>query len=250
MAIQAEFRDLVSAIGERCQKRFETRLYSTYLAGSTAVAEALPGISDLDWWAFIRDEPSSADQSWRRRTQKQLEIEIPVASEVHINVFSIKRLRQESFWRFILRYNTARLSGPDLIAELEQQGLHTPRPDRILAKSRLPFVRQCLTDAIAGKNPQALGELPANPFLVTRKLARNFVIVEGAFVLMCNGAFRSFKQEVVLEGIVALFPQWRPLIQKVEAISSDPNLVGIHPSDLMTDIEPFIEWAISIIEKA
>ena len=250
MIIQPEFRGLVRAADERCLTRFGARLAAAYLAGSVAAGEAWPGASDLDWFVFLHDEPTHADKAWRRRVQKRLEKEFPAASEVHLNLYSEERLRSEAFWRFIFRYNGNRIRGDNLIAAFERQGIRTPRPSRKLAKSRLPFVRQCLSDALSGKCPAALAELPTDPFLASRKLARCFVIVEGAFALMCRGTFESFSQKAVLQGLRGTTRRWRRLLRKTEAILADPYRAGIRPDDLMAEVEPFMNWAILMTEEA
>jgi predicted nucleotidyltransferase len=250
MILQPEFEGLVRAADERCLTRFNRRLAAAYLAGSVALGEAWPGASDLDWFVFLRDEPTLADKAWRRRVQKRLEDEFPAASEVRLKLFSQERLRREGFWRFILRYNSRRVRGDNLIAAFERRGIRTPRPSRKLAKSRLPFVRRCLSEALAGRCPPALARLPTDPFLASRKLARNFVIVEGAFVLMCQRSFKSFKQEDVLQGLRETTRRWRPLLRKAKAILSDPYRAGIRPDDLMAEVGPFMNWAVILIEEA
>ena len=250
MNIQPEFEGLVREADERCLTRFDSRLAATYLGGGVAVGEAWPGASDLDWFVFLRDEPTLADKAWRRRVQKRLEDEFPAASEVHLNLFSQERLGREGFWRFILRYQGGRIRGDNLIAAFERQGVRTPRPGRKLAKSRLSFVRRCLSEALAGRCPPALAGLPIDPFLASRKLTRNFVIVEGAFILMCQRTFKSFKQEAVLQGLRETTSRWRSLLRKTEAILTDPYRAGIRPDDLMAEVEPFMNWAIILTEEA
>ena len=249
MIIQPEFEDLVSATDESCRRRFDCRMAAEYLAGSVAVGEALPGASDLDWFVILYDKPTSADKAWRRRMQIRLQNRFPAAFEVHLNLHSLAQLRGEDFWRFIFRYNAARIRGVNVIAQLERKGIRTPRPSRSLAKSRIPFVRKCLSEALAGRCPPALAELPSDPSLCTRKLARNFVIVEGAFVLMCQRSFKSFKQEAVLRGLRNTSRSWHPLLKKTEAILADPYGAGVPPDDLMAEVEPFIDWAIGLAER-
>lgn len=248
--IQPEFQHLLVSADRVCAERFGARLVAVYLAGSVALCEAWPGASDLDCFAFLDGIPSPADKAWRRRAEKRLETEFPVASEVHLNVYPTERLRQESFWRFILRYNSLRINGSNLVAELGHQGFRTPRPSRRLARSRLSFVRQCLSEALAGRCPPALAGLPDDPFLASRKLARNFVVVEGAFILMCQGRFSSFEQGVVLAGLLDVEPRWRPLLRKTETILTDPHRARVRPDDLMVEVEPFMNWGIAVIEGA
>lgn len=249
--IQDEFRDLVDAADAACAARFGPRLRGAYLAGSMAFGEAWPGASDLDWFMYLQGEPTRADKAWQRRARKRLETRFPVAAEVHLNLFSLDRLRRDTFSRFIIRYNTVRVRGTNLIAELAREGIRTPRPSRKLAKGRLGFVRQCWEATLAGRCPPSLQDpLPADPFLTTRKLARNYVIVEGAFALMTLGSFTSFKQKVVLRGLRQASPQWRPLVRKTETILADPFHAAVPPDAFVHDLQPFMDWVINRLHNA
>ena len=250
MRFQDGFQDLVSAADECCVHRFGARLIAAYVAGSVAVGEAWAGASDLDWFVFLRDDPEPGDMSWRRRVQKRLELRFPVASEVHLNLHSVARLEREAFWRFILRYNSVRIRGGNLVAELERMGIRTPRPSRKLAKSRLPFVRKCLAEALVGRRPPALADLPSDPFLATRKLVRNFVIVEGAYVLMSRRTFKSFSQEAVLHGLRSISRRWGPLTGTAQAVLEDPYRAAARPEKLLQQVHPFMNWAMDMIENA
>ena len=95
----------------------------------------------------------------------------------------------------------------------------------------------------------ALGGLPSDPFLATRKLARNFVIVEGAYVLMAKGEFVSFKQEAVLKGIRRTSGRWGALTRATEGILQDPHRAAVRPDGFMREAGPFVNWAIEQIES-
>jgi len=249
--IQDEFRDLVAAMDAACAARFGSGLRGAFLGGSIAFGEAWPGASDLDWFTFLQDEPTRADKAWQRRTRKQLESRFPVASEVHLNLFSLDRLRRETFWRFIIRYNMVRVRGVNLVAELAREGVRIPRPSRRLAKGRLGFMRQCWAATLAGRCPPSLQDpLPSDPFLTTRKLARNYVVVEGAYTLMALGAFTSFKQEAVLGGLRKASARWRPLVKTTEAVLADPFRAAVPPEAFVRDLHPFMEWAIDRVDNA
>ncbi len=250
MKLQEDFEDLVAAVDECCALRFGTRLRGAYLGGSVAAGEAWPGASDLDWFVFLQEEPTRADRKWKTLTRRQLEGRYPIASEVHLNVYPVDRLAREEYWRFILRYNAVQVRGDNLLAELARCGIRAPRPSRSLAKSRLSFMRQCLEETVAGRCPPSLAELPADPFLTTRKLARNFVIVEGAHVLMAKGVFKSFKQEAVLEGLRSITRRWRPLLKMTEATLRDPYQAAVPPDEFMKQVGPFVTWAMVLIEDA
>ncbi len=250
MKIQPEFIDAVRAVDEASAERFGNRMVGSYVAGSVASQEALPGISDLDWWTFLHDEPTPADRTWRRRIESRIVGRYGVFSEAHVNVHPLGRLAHEGFWRFILRYNCQRVRGANAVAILEQRGHSTPRPSRKLAKSRLPFVKGCLSAALCGDCPAAVPALPSNPHLATRKLARNFMVVETAFLHMSRGAFRSFGQEEVFSGLAAVAPEWKGLLRLSEPILMDPLRAAAKPSDYMVEAGPYMSWVIQQIEAS
>jgi hypothetical protein len=107
-----------------------------------------------------------------------------------------------------------------------------------------------LAESLAGRCPPSLAGLPSDPFLATRKLARNFVIVEGAFVLMCLGAFKSFGQEAVLRGLRGASHRASRLLDTTAAILSDPYQAQVRPRAFLKDVHPFMDWAITVIENA
>lgn len=246
---QPGFGALLSAVDAACVRRFGPRLLAAYVAGSVASGEAWPGSSDLDWFMFIRNKPTPADRSWRHRMQERLPARFPIVSKVHLNVVPLDRLAREPYWRFILRYNSVRLRGADLVARLGRAGHRTRRPSRALAKARLRFVRKCLAEAMAGRRVPALGELPCDRALATRKLVRNFVLVEGAHLLMATGAFESFKKADVLRGLRRAAPKWRSLFRKAERILNDPYSIDVGPRRFMKQARPFVEWMIGVIER-
>jgi len=248
--IQAVFTELLWATDEACSNRFGKRLLAAYVAGSVASGEAYPGASDLDWFAFIDAEPLPADRAWRRRKEARLAARFPVVSQVHLNVIPLARLERESFWRFILRYNAARVRGADLVKRLELEGIRTPRPDAALARLRLPFVRKCLTEAMAGRQVPALAQLPRDDALAIRKLARNFVLVEGAHLLMAFRTFKSFSRADVLRGLSKAAPQWRDVYELADRVLDDPYSVVIGRHEFMKELRPFVEWLINTIEKS
>jgi hypothetical protein len=247
---QPGFADLIAATDDACAERFGTRLLAAYVAGSVALGEAWPGASDLDWFVFIRAELTAADQTWRRRMQVRLAAHFPVVSEVHLNVYPLARLASEPYWRFIMRYNAVRIRGTDVVARLDRRGYRTPRPNRALAKQRLPFVRKCLAEAMSGRRVSALAELPEDQALATRKLVRNFVLVEGAHLLMALRVFRSFRKTEVLSALRISAPEWRSLYELAERILNDPNSVDVERQQFMQEVRPFVEWIIGAIERS
>ncbi len=112
-------------------------------------------------------------------------------------------------------------------------------------------MRRNIEGAVRGELPKALfPRLPDDPLLVTRKLARNFVLVEGAHLLMVDNAFCGFRQKDVLTKLKTLYPQWMSVFLITETILEDPLKAGIMPDDFVTQIEPFCRWSIERIENS
>lgn len=128
---------------------------------------------------------------------------------------------------------------------LEKEGLNTPLPTRELARGRLGFVEECIDSAVQGRLTTKLVVLPINPFWAARKLARYFVILEGAYLLMADGKFNTFHQADILPAIKRFYPQWQPLVQLTEKILANPVKANILPHIFVEKIAPFVRWTIN-----
>ena len=254
LTIQETYRPAVRDALDACRARFGEGLSAVYLSGSVAFGEAWLGASDVDFFGFLSDEPTDADDAWRRHVEKRLAERYPqAAKEFHLTLRSVGFLKAEAQgWKFILRYNAARLYGKDLLEEFEADGVVVAEPDAASAKSRLGFARRGLEGLKCGRLPNELfrTEFPVDlsqwrddDLLITRKLARYFVLVEGAYVLMIDGEFRSFRQEDVLAPLVRLYPQWTALVEAVRRINAGPFQPGVSPRAFARQVIPFVEWA-------
>ncbi len=248
--IQAEFRPAIRRALKLCTDRFGEDLKAIYLGGSVAFGEALAGVSDVDWWMFQKLEPDEGDSSWRKVNESVLNEIYPVANGFHLSLFSLDRLRKETIWRFIFRHNSIRLHGTDIISELEEEGIHTPAPSREWAQSRIGWLEKITSAALDGRFSEEVLPLPQNPCLATRKLARWFIILEGAHLLMAEDAFRSFRQKDVLQQLGSLYSQWACLFAITERILVDPFAAGISPDTFIDRVAPFMRWAIQRIKDA
>ena len=248
--VQREFQPAIEEALALCSARFGGRLRATYLSGSVAFGEAWPGASDVDWFMFMDSEPREDDLAWCEDQARSLTETHAAVGKFTLNLHSIKRLEREAIWRFILRYNSVRLTGPDLLAELEERDLETPAPTKDLAQSRAAWMER-LTDATEqGRFSEAAFPLPDNSFLATRKLARWLVLVEGAHVLMADGAFVSFRQPDVLRQLRSCYPTWEDLWAKTTMILRDPFAAGIAPDGFIPEAVAFLRWGISRIKNA
>ena len=251
MIIQEEFRPAIADGLRCCVDRFQGILKSFYISGSIASGEGLPGVSDTDCFLFFDEEPQEEDLSWCKAKGEALEKQYPVVKDYHLSLFSATRLRKEAAWRFILRYNAICLHGVDLISELEKEGIETTRPSKEMAKSRVNWMRKNIEGAVRGELPKELiPRLSNDPFLAIRKLSRNFILVEGAHLLMADNAFCGFRQDDVLAKLKTLYPQWASIFNRTETILEDPHIAGVTPDDYIAEIAPFCLWSIERIERA
>jgi predicted nucleotidyltransferase len=251
---QKAYRPAVQDALDACRARFGERLRAVYLSGSVAFGEAWLGTSDVDFFVFLSDDPTDADAAWRQEVEKRLAEHYPqAAKEFHLTLRSVGFMKDEAQgWKFILRYNAVRLHGKDLLEEFESCGLAIPIPDAEAAGTRLGFARKGLEglkngrlpDELFGKTfPTDVSQWRDDDYLITRKLARYFVLVEGAYVLMADGEFRSFRQEDVLEPLERSYPQWTALFRTVRQITADPFEAGISPRAFAEQAASFTEWA-------
>lgn len=232
------------------EDQFGTELCAVYLAGSLAFGEGLPGASDMDMFGFIDREPEPCDLQWRPQSEEVLGRRYPQVEHFGLGINSLDFVAKEVWWRFLLRYNSVRLRGEDIVAVLEQRGVSTPAPTREMAQTGLAWLHKCFQGAAKGQVPKELYTAPANPYLATRKLAQYFVILEGAYLLMADQRFSSFRTQDVLPQLRCRYPQWEELYAIVEVTQRDPLAAAVEPKAFMTHLTPFMHWAIARIEAA
>jgi len=248
--IQPEFQEAFAHADQLIADYLGQRLQAAYLGGSVAVGEAWPGASDFDCFIFISDTLTPNDIQWRAQIEAILAGRFSAVSAFHLNVYPLQRLETEAFWRFILRYNALRLRGDDVLAHLADRGHLTPEPTCAFARSRHAFVSQCVEAACRGESPPSLESKLDDPLLWTRKLVRNFIVIEGAFLLMVAGRFRSFRQGEVLLGLQCSFPQWSDLYVLSRAILQDPYAAGVLPEQFIRDAHPFLQWMVEVLRDS
>jgi hypothetical protein len=248
--VEHDFAPAIEDALKTYEVQFGTHLCAIYLSGSLAYGEGLPGISDMDMFGFIDYEPESCDLQWRPQTEEMLGRRYPQVEHFCLNINSLDFVAKQDVWRFILRYNSVRLRGEDIVAVLEQRGVQTLAPTKELAKSRLGWTRRCFQGYVEGQVPTELFTLPENPYLATRKLAKYFVILEGTYLLMADGEFSSFQTQDVLRQLRCCYPQWEELYAIVEAAQYDPIAVAVDPKEFLVHLTPFMHWAIARVEAA
>lgn len=243
------FKRLADDAITACVDIIGENLLAFYLHGSALHGDAIAGVSDLDSCLIVPHALDNRQKSALIDLEQALQARHPVASEVHLTVYTIDVLQQDPFSRFLLRYNAALIYGKNVVDLLESQGYATPRPDAQLAKSRFAFAKACFRDACMGKQPACTGKLPDNTYLRTRKFARYFVVLEGAYWLMSQGVFTTFDRTFVLRDLKNHLPDFCDLFTQTERILQDPIQTSIPHERFLSDIRPFIERIFSDIER-
>lgn len=248
--MQEQFRSAIDHTLDLFVSRFGDRLKTVVLEGSVAWGEALAGVSDVDLFAFTTDEPTESDMLWRIETKEALERDYPFVSEFSLEVSPVDVLRRNENWRFIIKHNSTRLYGTDIIAELEAEGISTPQPTKEWLKSRVEATMSMWSSVCDGEIPEGLFKTPDDPFLASRKIARFFVLVQSAYLLMLDGEFLSFRQGDVLRQLRKRYPEWKKVCDLTELVSRAPRESRILPAAIVAELDPFMRWMIQHIREA
>lgn len=248
--MQQEFTPLVDDAEHCCQTYFAERLTAAYLHGSIDKHDAVPGISDLDYFLIIADELQEKDRLWLRETEAALQLQYSIVNGVHLTAHSVETLKGDSFALFALKYNATLRMGTD-IAELPAlSGCEIPLPDKHMAKSRLDFAKKCYEDALKQQQPACTGEIPEDTYYAARKYARYFVVIEGAYFLMSQNRFRSFAKEDVLPELREVSNGFEYFLERTEAILQNPMNAGISSEVFLKEAQPFMKWIFERIEAS
>ena len=260
MLVQDKYRHAVNDALECCKARFKETLLAAYWGGSAAFDEGCPPESDVSLFALIAQDPTAGDRSWAADARATLGRQHPISKHHRLIPFSVSLLKTENWlMKFIFRYNAVRVHGPDLLAEFESEGISIQHPSPEVAKGRIGWVRACVAGLERGvlpdvlfkeRMPSDLSAVAHDDFHATRKLARNFVVLEGAYALMASGRFRSFRQDDVLKELRTCCPQWNEFLDHTEAILSNPSAAGAAPLTFAKEALPFARWTIEQMEKA
>ena len=248
--MQKEFSPIVEELENQCQIYFAERLVSAYLHGSIDKEDALPGVSDLDYFLIISDNLTEDDEIWVRKLEDILQSRYNIVDEVHLAVHAAEDLRANHFAIFTLKYNATLRLGTDIteIFALDENEIY--RPDKELAKSRLIFAKKCFSEALNNLQPACTGELPNNTYYAVRKFARYFVIIEGAYFLMSLGEFHSFDKKDVMLGLRENCKGFENFFDVADMVLSDPIKAGIAQEDFLRQARPFMEWIFEQIAVA
>lgn len=242
--IQIEFRPALVEAGEAVIACFRERLLAIYLTGSVAAGDALPGVSDVDWFMFVAGEPTEDDLAWCRARATDIVARYPAVAALQLTPHSLARLEGDSFWRFAVRHTAVRLYGRDLPAELVARGIPVDAPGRAMALGRRPWTQRILANLGQGTVPTYLYKEPDDPRLAMRKLARYFVVVEGAYLLMGADGFTSFHARDVLPALAAAFPQWAILYAMTADVLRDPYAATFSLDAYRHEALAFFTWAV------
>ncbi|MEV1006541.1 nucleotidyltransferase domain-containing protein [Streptomyces sp. NPDC049881] len=151
--VPAAFAPVVAAARERLAAAFGGRLHSAYLYGSVPRGTAIPGVSDLDLLAALREHPSDADHAAARAAEAALDRAFPQVDGVGIVTVGaavVLSERERHDLGFFVACLCTPLLGPDLARDLPAY-----RPTTLLARETngdlalaLPRWRARATEAV------------------------------------------------------------------------------------------------------
>ena len=248
--MQSEFRPLVKDAVLYCEKYFDEKLLTIYLHGSIAKGDAIPYVSDLDFYIVISCKLKHKDKKYIEIMEQRLQQKYPIINGIHFSVHSLGDLENDKFARFILKYNSMLYFGKDIVKELDDiVGCEKFEPNVKLAKSRLDFARECFKQALDDKQPMCVDEVPNDTYYAARKYARYFVVIEGAYFLMSQNKFESFEKMDVLDKLYKYTNGFEKELDMTRQILIDSKRTGISHYEFLKRIRSFVEWMFDMIEK-
>ena len=246
--IQQEFRVLVEQAVYKCQEYLSERFLAAYLHGSIEKGDAVARVSDLDLFVIVSHWNADEDDPWLHKLVHELPRQYDVIDEAHITIATIDSLTEDRFARFALKYNAKLIAGEDFAAQIDQTIGEGYLPDKRLAQSRIGFARRCFDEALAGKDPACTGPLPMDTRYAARKLARYFVVIEGAYFLMSRDSFDSFDKERVLTSLRSVTNGFDDALDLVQKVLLDPIAANVSHDELLKHIRPLVLWMFDQIE--
>jgi hypothetical protein len=280
--IESEFfRDAVGRCVREIVAHYGQRLVSVYVWGSVARGEAVPCVSDIELSIFIRDAYTDGDRyAWRdKEADPRLQGEIPCfrglppatpIQPLREGWASYRELSGEADGEILARYysqgtlteaekrrigsraflhqiqsDAVRVWGEDLAAEARAE----PSADRAWAIGAFGSPWTVVRGA-AGQPPATAGEaqqrhewaLPAGPALRRRKLAR-LAVLGGAYLLMAEGRFRSYRGRDVLPALSAAYPRWADFLAETERLYVSVRVAGRQDLDeYLATLMPWMDW--------
>lgn len=248
--MQKEFKPLIEDATMLCKNYFDEKLLAIYLHGSTAMDDAIPYVSDLDYHIVISGKLNPEDTQHLEQMAVALQQKYPIINGIHLSVHSAEDLAKNQFARFVLKYNSVLYFGKDIVEKLDNSGYGKCEPNAEMAKGRLSFARQCLKQALDKKQPMCTGEIPADTYYAARKYARYFVIIEGAYFLMSQNEFESFEKWNVLNKLYKYADGFEKELDMTREILKNPKSARVTQDEFLDRIHLFVERMFDIVEKA
>lgn len=274
----AFYRDALNRCVREHADHYGERLEAMYVWGSVHRNEAVPGVSNIQLAAFIRDGYGDADRAWDAMANPTLRGSIPGfygipfahpleetllrgARELRgdgagtgetverlwrgekVEARDLERVRARA-WLDRLRYDATLIAGRDVTA-----GLEGPLPDRAWAWASFLSVWDQVREAAGLAPPMPWMKEHQRDFrfrdgvaLRRRQIAR-LAVLGGAYLLMGEGAFRSFRGCEVLPHLRARYARWSEFLDRTESIYATLTCAGESElSDYLASAVPWVDW--------
>ena len=108
--IQKEWIPIVNDIIEKYKFYYGESLHSVYIRGSVGKGDAIPGISDVDTFAYVTSRITETKTDWMKSFEKESEIKYPFAKGIELSVSPVENSTNNKI--FIIQ--SACVYGPDL----------------------------------------------------------------------------------------------------------------------------------------
>jgi hypothetical protein len=253
------FRRVIRRGVQEYVAHFGERLVAIYVVGSVHRNEAVPGVSNLNIFAFIADAFSATDQEWwqQKKSPGGLEQEFgrgygvgpatpmarlfgppPPAGVKWYDVpegFAYPPRTQAEILR-MRRYDATLVWGRDITA-----GLDIPPPDLPWAKEEFLWLWDYIRDVAGLPNEGRFDpdRLPPHPSRRRRKLARHAVM--GGVVLLAGlGEFRSFRGADVIPALERRFPEWTEWLEETQGLYIEPRETT--PEEVIAYLSQLLTW--------
>lgn len=215
--MQNKYKALVEEAIKQCKDIFGDKLIATYLHGSIAQNDAIPYVSDLDYFVVVQEDTGCLIQEYIDEVEIDLQRKYSFINGVHLSVHTVAELRMNSFARFVLKYNSLLWFGNDIVRMIEIDECEILEPNKKTAKDRLGFAMMCF---------------------------------EGAYYLMSQERFRSFLKRDVLKELYSVCPEFQTELEITRRVLDDPIDAKIGHCEFLESVRPLVQWMFAEIERA
>lgn len=99
--VDAIYHPLIAELKNRCLDNVKDRVHSLYLTGSVSRGRAIPGKSDLNTYAILREGDIGENLDWIERLEQELKEEYSYVSDVELRFYPWSRVFSKNIGVFL-----------------------------------------------------------------------------------------------------------------------------------------------------